>query len=200
MTVDIRMAQTTDAAGILDIYAPYCESTSISFEVVAPTLEQMRERIERIGRLYPWLVAEIDGQVAGYVYATQLRERAAYQWAVEVAVYVASDHHRRGLARALYTTLFSILREQGYFKAFAGVALPNSPSVRLHESVGFRPAGLFGGVGYKAGSWLDVGWWQREIQPEMANPLDPRPFYLIRDSAVVADALSAGRRVANSDA
>jgi L-amino acid N-acyltransferase YncA len=119
MTFDIRLAHANDAIGIQAIYAPYCQSTTVSFEVVAPTVDQMRERIARISANYPWIVAETDSRLVGYVYATQFRERAAYRWAVEVAVYVAMTEQRRGLGRALYTTLFSILRQQGYFKAIA---------------------------------------------------------------------------------
>lgn len=192
MTVDIRVVQSSDAAGILAIYAPHCESSSVSFEVVAPTLEQIRERIARITTKYPWLVGEVDGHVAGYVYASQHRERAAYRWGVEVAVYVAPQNHRRGLGRALYTSLFSILREQGYFKAMAGITLPNPGSVGLHESMGFQPAGVFQGVGYKSGRWLDVGWWQLELQAERENPPHPCPFSSI-SAAEVAAALEQGR-------
>ncbi len=162
----IRLAQPTDAAAIQAIYAPYCESTYVSFEVVAPSVEQLRERISRVTAGYPWLVSEIDGQVVGYVYASQHRERAGYRWAVDVAVYVAQAHHRRGVGRALYDTLFSILRQQGYFKAFAGISLPNPASVGLHEHIGFRPAAVFRGVGHKLDRWIDVGWWQLELQPE----------------------------------
>ena len=197
MTVDIRLAHTNDAAGIRAIYAPYCESTTVSFEVVAPTVDQMRERIARISTNYPWIVAETDGRLLGYVYATQFRERAAYRWAVELAIYVAMTEQRRGLGRALYTTLFSILREQGYFKAIAGITLPNPASVGLHESVGFRPAGIFQGVGYKAGKWLDVGWWQLELQPEIDEPREPRPFSAVHQSAFLAAAFDEGRRQIN---
>src|SRR5438046_2283986 len=119
MTANIRVAQPADAAAILAIYAPYCESTCVSFEVVAPTVDEMRERIRNITAGYPWLVGEIDGQIAGYVYASRHRERAAYRWAVDVAVYIAAAQQRRGLGRNLYDTLFSILREQGFFKAVA---------------------------------------------------------------------------------
>jgi L-amino acid N-acyltransferase YncA len=194
LVAQIHIAEPTDAAGIQAIYAPYCDRTCISFETVAPTIEEMRDRIIRISDDYPWLVGEIDGQIAGYVYASRHRERAAYRWAVDVAVYVATTHHRRGLGRALYETLFSILREQGYFKAFAGVTLPNPASVGLHERMGFRPSAVFRGVGYKDGRWLDVGCWQLELQPERHNPPEPRPFRAIRDTTAVAAALLEGQR------
>ena len=110
MTIDLRLARPDDAPGILAIYAPYCESTSVSFEAVAPSEKQIRERIDRITGHYPWLVGEIEGEVAGYVYASQHRERAAYRWTVDVAVYVATQHQGQSLGRALYTSLFAILR------------------------------------------------------------------------------------------
>src|SRR5690349_4297330 len=165
MAAHIRFAEPADAAGILAIYGPYCESTCVSFEIVAPTLEQMQERIRRITDHYPWIIAEVDGRTIGYVYASRRHERAAYRWSVDVAVYIASGQHRRGIGRILYETLFSILREQGLFKAFAGVTLPNPGSVELHESMGFRPVAVFQGVGHKFGRWLDVGWWELDLQP-----------------------------------
>jgi L-amino acid N-acyltransferase YncA len=194
MATQIRFALPTDAAGILAIYGPYCESTCVSFEIVAPTIEQIQERIARITTEYPWLVAEVDGQIAGYVYASRHHERAAYRWSVDVAVYVSTSQHRRGVGRILYETLFSILREQGYFKAFAGITLPNPASVGLHESLGFRPAAVFRGVGYKFGRWLDVGWWQMDLQPERIEPTNPQPIRILRDSAGVATALLEAQR------
>jgi L-amino acid N-acyltransferase YncA len=196
MTVEMRIATPADAAGILSIYGPYCDSTPVSFETVAPSEAEMRARIERILEKYPWLVAEVDDKVAGYVYASQYRERAGYRWAVDVAVYIAREHHRSGIGRALYESLFAILREQGFFRAFAGITLPNASSVGLHESLGFRKAGVFSKVGYKLGQWLDVGWWQLELQPDVANPTEPVDFRIIRDGEPVKAALEAARQLA----
>ena len=190
MAAQIRFAQLSDAPGIQAIYAPYCASTTVSFEVVAPGVEEMQQRIARISPDYPWLVAEIDGQIAGYVYASRHRERAAYRWAVDVAVYIAPQFQRSGVGRALYQTLFLLLREQGYFKAFAGVTLPNPGSVGLHESLGFVPAAVFRGVGYKNGHWLDVGWWQLELQPERQSPPDPQPLDSIRSTNAVVNIMA----------
>jgi phosphinothricin acetyltransferase len=92
-------------------------------------------------------------------------------------------------------SLFSILREQGYFKAYAGITLPNPASVRLHESVGFCPVGVFEGIGYKLGQWHDVGWWQLDLQPEIANPAEPRSFDAIREGDALAAILREGERV-----
>jgi phosphinothricin acetyltransferase len=190
--MDIRLAQPTDAAAMLAIYAPYCEASCVSFEIVAPTLEQMQQRIAHISATFPWLVAEREGQLAGYVYASRHRERAAYRWAVDTAVYVAPDQQRCGVGRALYASLFSLLRELGYFKAFAGITLPNPASVGLHESVGFRRVALFERVGFKRGQWLDVGWWQKSVQPEVDHPPDPRSIGTLHDTPFLGAALAAG--------
>jgi L-amino acid N-acyltransferase YncA len=195
MTVPIRLATPDDTAGILAIYAPYCLSSHVSFETAAPSNAEMRERITRITDEYPWLVAETSGEVAGYVYASQHRARPAYRWAVDVAVYIGRAHQRRGLGRALYTSLFAILREQAYFKAYAGITMPNAGSVGLHTALGFQPVAVFPKVGYKLGRWLDVGWWQLDLQPEIENPPEPRSFRAIRQSQAVAAALAEGSRL-----
>jgi phosphinothricin acetyltransferase len=194
MTVEIRVARPEDSEAILAIYAPHCTSSHVSFEIVPPTEQQMRDRIERITGQFPWLVGQIDGNVAGYVYASQHRERAAYRWAADVAVYIAEANQRRGLGRALYSSLIAILREQGYFQAYAGITLPNSGSEGLHQSVGFQPVGVFPHVGYKLGRWLDVGWWWLQLQPEIDAPPDPLPFSAIRGGTAVEAALAEGVR------
>jgi phosphinothricin acetyltransferase len=194
MAALIRFAEPADAAGILAIYAPFCESSCVTFEIVAPTLAQMRQRISDITLEYPWIMAEIDGRVAGYVYGSRYRERAAYQWAVNVAVYVDPNHHRHGLARLLYETLFDILRDQGFYKALAGISLPNPPSVGLHERMGFRAPAVIPGVGFKLGRWLDVGWWQLDLQPRKPEPADPTPFRLMRENPILATAMAEGQR------
>jgi len=195
MPARIRFARPEDAGAVAAIYAPFCESTAASFETVAPTAEQMAERIARILPQYPWLVCDVDGQVAGYVYACGHRERAAYGWAVEVTAYLGAPYRRRGIGRALYTSLFAILRRQGYYKAFAGITLPNAASVGLHEAMGFKPIGVYRGAGYKLGRWLDVGWWQMALQPERTDPSPPQPIGAILDSDAVAAALAEGEQL-----
>lgn len=189
MTIRLRLAQVRDAADILAIYAPYCESTTVTFEVVPPSLATMEERITRIRGEYPWIIGELNGRVAGYVYASRFRERAAYKWTAEAAIYVAMDSQRRGLGHAMYSALFSILRAQGFFKAVAGITLPNPASVGLHERFGFRQTGIFPAVGHKDGTWLDVGWWQLALQPEVLHPPDPRPFSDLQTTESVTSVL-----------
>ena len=92
-------------------------------------------------------------------------ERAAYRWSVSTAIYISRTHHRRGAGRALYTTLFELLRDLGYYQATAGITLPNPASVGLHEAFGFALVGVYRHIGYKLGAWHDVGWYEAEIQP-----------------------------------
>ena len=171
----IRLATLDDAAAVAAIYAPYVADTVISFEVAPPSVDEMRGRIAATLPKFPWLVFQDAGQVAGYAYASAHRTREAYQWSVDVAVYIAGTHHRRGIGRGLYGTLFPMLARQGYVNAYAGITLPNENSVGLHEAMGFRPVGVYRNVGFKMGQWLDVGWWHLALQSLPDAPLPPRP-------------------------
>jgi L-amino acid N-acyltransferase YncA len=172
----IRFAHAPDADAIAQIYAPIVRDTFISFETHAPDAAEMRRRIECTLPHFPWLIREIDGRVAGYAYASAHRERLAYRWSVDVSCYTHADYRRRGVGAALYRTLLEILRRQGFFNAYAGIALPNAASVALHEAAGFRPIGVYANVGYKQGAWRDVGWWAREIARPVAGPAEPMPL------------------------
>ncbi len=169
----VRPARAEDAEGILAIYAPIVRETTISFEVEPPTVEEMKGRIEKTTAKLPWLVCESRGGMLGYAYASRHRERAAYQWSVDVSVYVAAESRGRGIGRRLYTPLLGMLEDLGYYSALAGIALPNAASVGLHEAMGFQPIGIYRNIGYKLGAWRDVGWWQRELRDYDPNPKPP---------------------------
>ena len=189
---NIRRANADDAAAVAAIYAPYCASTVISFEETAPTAEEMQRRITAIGATRPWIVLENHDGIIGYAYASAHNDRAAYRWSVSTAIYIGRDHHRRGAGRALYTTLFGLLRELGYFQATAGITLPNPGSVGLHGAFGFAPVGVYRRIGYKMGGWYDVGWYQAEIQPPTERPADPRSVLAIVDTPAWRDAIARG--------
>jgi phosphinothricin acetyltransferase len=165
-----------DGAPCAAIYGTYVRDSFVSFEQDAPTVAEMTRRIERISATHPWLVVECDGQVAGFAYASPHRERAAYRWAVDVAVYVAAGRQGQGLGRQLYDALLPLLRHQGYHVACAGIALPNDDSISLHEALGFEPVGVYRAIGYKAGEWRDVGWWQRRLVPLGDDGPPPEPL------------------------
>jgi phosphinothricin acetyltransferase len=157
------------------IYAPYVRDGATSFEEHAPHAAEMAQRIAEISATHPWLIAEAPHGIVGYAYAAPHRSRAAYRWAVDVAVYVDAPHRRGGLGRQLYGELLPRLRRQGFAIACAAIVLPNTASVGLHEAVGFEPSGVFPGIGYKAGGWRDVGWWQLRLIPPDGPPAEPRP-------------------------
>ena len=158
------------------IYAPYVESTVISFEVVPPSPREMRLRIETVLSRFPWLVYEQDGAVVGYAYAAAHHARAAYQWPVDAGIYIDRECHGRGVGRQLYTALFGILLKQGVVNVYAGISLPNPKSVGLHEALGFRPIGVYRNVGFKLGAWHDVGWWHLQLQRLPSSPMPPISF------------------------
>lgn len=166
----IRLATTADADALAAIYAPSVTGATTSFELEAPDAAEMARRLAAVLAHAPWLVLERAGAVAGFAYASRHRDRAAYQWSVDVTVYVDAAHHRTGVGRALYTDLFERLRAQGYYVAHAGITLPNDASVALHESLGFTPIGVYPAVGYKLGAWRDVGWWRLALRAPEGEP------------------------------
>lgn len=174
--VTIRDANSErDAAACAAIYAPYVETGPISFEERAPSAAEMAKRIERYTATHPWLVAEDGGGLVGYAYGTHYLDRPAYRWAAEVSVYVSEDRHGEGLGRDLYEALFARLRTQRFRIACAGITLPNEPSVRLHERLGFVQVGVSPRIGWKEGSWHDVSRWQLELVPAGTEP-PPEPL------------------------
>ena len=185
MTETIRLASHADAEDILAIYAPVVRDTPISFELEPPTLAEMRQRIVDTLATLPWLVAERDQGVVAYAYASPHRSRMAYQWSIDVSVYVAPQARRQGTARRLYQALLEIVRAQGYYTAFAGIALPNDASVGLHEAMGFHAIGVYRNVGYKLGKWRDVGWWALALRAYEEAPAPPIPMADLGESAVL---------------
>jgi L-amino acid N-acyltransferase YncA len=176
--MNIRIATPADAAAVAAIYDPIVRDTAISFETEPPGETEMRARIEKTLAGLPWLVAEdAAGTLCGYAYASRHRERAAYQWSVDVTVYVREDRRGQGAGRALYGRLLPLLAKLGYCQAFAGIALPNDGSVGLHESMGFEAIGVYRDVGFKHGAWRDVGWWQKPLGARHASmPRPPQMF------------------------
>jgi L-amino acid N-acyltransferase YncA len=163
-----------DAAACAAIYAPHVEEGVTSFEERAPDAAEMESRIGRIGAGHPWIVADAGGEIAGFAYACEHRSRAAYRWSADVSVYVAAAHQRLGHGRRLYEVLFEELRGRHFHVACAGITLPNQASVALHEGLGFEPVGVYREIGWKAGAWRDVGWWQLCLSPAADGP-SPEP-------------------------
>jgi L-amino acid N-acyltransferase YncA len=146
--------------------------TSITFDEIPPTADQFAERIATISARHAFLVSESGPEVTGFAYAAPYRERPAYRWTVEVSVYLDPDHRGRGIGKALYGALLPLLTRHGLWVALAAITLPNPASVALHEGFGFVPVGTYRGIGWKAGAWRDVGWWQRSLQDRPGPPAE----------------------------
>lgn len=177
--IAFRAARPEDAAAIAAIYAPHVLVGAASFETEAPDTRAMRTRMVASDGLYPWLVAtsgEEEGGVLAFAYAAAFGTRPAYRWAVETTVYVADAAQRQGAGRLLYEALIDTLRAQGFTQAIGRIALPNESSIALHESVGFRRAGVFREIGWKNGRWIDVGQWQCELAEPSTPPAEPKRF------------------------
>jgi len=172
----MRLATPRDAPAVHAIYAPIVRDTFISFELEVPTVAELERRIEATLEKFPWLVFEDGEGIAGYAYAGEHRERAAYQWSVDVSCYVHERARRRGIGARLYRALLALLERQGFTNAFAGIALPNAASVAMHESVGFVALGRYRDVGFKQGAWHDTVWMQRRLAEPPPAPREPRPL------------------------
>ncbi len=170
----IRLAVASDGARIAAIYAPAVLERATSFELTPPDAAEMTRRVTTLLARTPWLVAEEDGSVLGYAYASPHRDRVAYQWSVEVSAYVDETRRRTGQGRALYATLFRILVAQGFVNAYAGITLPNPGSVGFHRAMGFKKVGVYEGIGYKLGRWHDVVWLHRPLAPRLDRVEPPR--------------------------
>ena len=179
----LRLARATDGDRLAEIYHPAVAERTTSFELVPPSGAEMAERITRTLVRTPWLVAEAaddPSRVIGYAYASAHKDRAAYQWSVDVSAYVDGRAHRSGVGRALYSTLFRILQMQGFVNAYAGITLPNPASEGFHRAMGFVPVGVYRRVGYKLGAWHDVVWLSLALAEHVAEPAAPRPLSEVR--------------------
>ncbi len=169
----IRSADMNDAEAMLAIYAPYIENTAITFETALPSINDFRERIKTYTAKYPWLIAEEEGTIIGYAYASKHRDREAYQWCVESSVYVLEAYHSKGVAAELYSRLFSMLQASGYVNVYAGITQPNDKSNKFHIKMGFEPVGVYKKIGFKLGRWHDVAWMLKVVNEHFDSPACP---------------------------
>lgn len=175
MPPTIRLVRHADAPRIAEIYAPFVTDRPTSFELVPPDAAEIRARIDKTVKRWPWLVWDDGQQVQGYAYAGAHSERICYQWSVGVSVYVAPGLHRQGVGRQLYERLFAILRRQGFYNAFGGITVPNDGSIGLHRALGFEHVGLHRNVGFKLGAWHDVATLGLALRKPQAGDPAPTP-------------------------
>lgn len=174
--VVIRVAAVEDAEKLLQIYAPYVINTAITFEYEVPTVQEFRKRICHILKRYPYLVAEKNGELLGFTYASAFHERAAYDWAVETSIYICMNRRKMGIGRKLYDCLEKLLKEQGILNLNACIAYPRSEdeyltknSVEFHTHLGYRLVGEFYQCGYKFNRWYNMVWMEKQIGEHVSN-------------------------------
>ncbi|MBL8004139.1 MAG: N-acetyltransferase [Candidatus Kapabacteria bacterium] len=194
MSFKIRLVQESDASAIAEIYRPYVEQTSISFEYEAPSPTEILQRIQNITTEYPWLVCLNGNTIIGYAYAGTHRHRTAYQWSVESAIYFSQEFHSKGLAPILYKTLFSLLQNQGFHTVLAGITTPNDKSVHFHQKMGFTHLGTYTNIGFKFGKWHDTQWYQRPLNDYTTEPSTPKKFPEIVNTEEVQEIIQQANR------
>ena len=187
--VCVRAAAPEDAEQLLEIYTPFVISedsslSNVSFELAAPDVEEFRQRIQDISKQFPYLVGEVNGQILGYVYCHPYRERLAYQWAVEVTIYLAPAGQGKGLGRLLYETMEKLLCLQGVTMAYSCITVGTDHSIKMHEALGYRLIGTFTNSGYKNGQWLDTVWLEKQLQPCPKQPDNIKSWWELDPDAV----------------
>jgi L-amino acid N-acyltransferase YncA len=161
----VRDARDTDMDAVTKIYAAHVLHGLASFEEVPPSLDEMKSRRAAVLQHgLPYLVAELDGRIVGYSYATSYRTRPAYRYTVEDSVYVEDGFHGRGVGTALLAELIARC-ERGPWRQMLAVIgdSGNAGSIALHRRMGFAPAGNLVSVGFKLGRWVDSVFMQRAL-------------------------------------
>lgn len=179
----IRPATLHDLPEILEIYAPYVENTTYSFEYTVPSLEAFAQRFQTVTAQFPWLVYEEEGAIVGYAYASAPYERAAYRWCAEPSVYLREQARGQGIAAGLYAVLEEILQEQGYVVLYALITAENHASVRFHEKMGYHLQAEFPDCGFKQGRWCGLFWMEKRLKIVESPSCFPKPFFSIVQNA-----------------
>ena len=170
-TVRIRDVEPADADAIAAVYAHHVENGTATYDLEPPSIESTRAKIERIvGRGWPFLVATIHGEVAGYAYVEQFRERAAYRFACEDSIYVGPDRLGRGIGKALLHALCARAEAFGFRQMLAVIGGAEPASIALHRGCGFEQVGCLDAAGWKHERWLDTVYMQRALGPGSSEP------------------------------
>ncbi|WP_156009336.1 GNAT family N-acetyltransferase [Streptococcus ruminantium] len=161
--IEIRSVRPSDVEELVAIYAPYVEETVITFETQVPTATEFADRIEKILEKFPYLVAEEEGRILGYAYASTYYPRAAYDWTVELSIYISQKARGQGIGNLLYSHLEKELIARGFKNFLACISIPNPASLALHEKMGYKQVAHLKKVGYKFGNWHDIVWLQKSL-------------------------------------
>ncbi len=172
----VREAEAGDAESLSEIYRYYVENFSYSFEYTAPSAGEFEKKILDISKKFPFFVCEENGEIFGFAYAHQFRERKAYQWVCETSIYVKNGCAQKGAGRLLYEKLLPALKKQGFVKAYAVLGCPNEGSELFHKKMGFSLAATLPDIGYKFGSWHDIKYYVLELNPFRDDMSEPSEY------------------------
>ncbi len=172
----LRTAAAADAAALAAIYRPYVEETDVTFELTAPDAAEFCRRMEKTLLRYPYLVAEEDGVILGYAYASPLIDRRAADRAVEASSYVHWDYRGKGIGTMLLKELERLLALQHVTNVTACITCPNAESEAFYGKLGYVPCARFHRCAYKFGKWKDVVWMEKHILPHEDTPKAFVPF------------------------
>ena len=166
-TIAVRDAAPADMVAVQAIYAHHVRHSLATFEIEPPSLEEMlARRVSVLRQSLPYLIAELDGRIVGYCYATAYRARPAYRHTIENSVYVADGLAGRGIGRALLTALIARCEAGPWRQMIAVIGNScNDASLALHKSLGFELVGTLRAVGFKHGRWVDTIFMQRPLGP-----------------------------------
>ena len=173
---EVSFASAEDAEEILEIYKPYIENTAITFEYATPSAEEFKNRIINIKKRYPYIIANYKNKIVGYAYASSFKDRAAYDWAVEMSIYVHTDYRGKGIGKLLYSHIEKLLADRGFLNLYACIAYPETEdeyltkdSVKFHEKLGYSLIGEFHKCGYKFNRWYNMVWMEKFIGEHKEN-------------------------------
>lgn len=185
--VKIRAAAVDDAQALLNIYKYYVENTAITYEYEVPTLSEFKNRISNTLKVYPYLVAEVNGEIAGYSYAGRYHSRSAYEWIAETTIYLDNTKRGCGIGQKLYSLLEDILKEQGIVKLIALITPPKTAegsrvynSMHFHEKSGYRFVGKIEYSGYKFNDWFSTVFMDKMIGMPEKDMLPIKSFDYVR--------------------
>lgn len=176
-----RFATPEDAPAILEVYAPYIRNTVITFEYEVPSVEAFTERVKGITEKYPYLVCEENGVLLGYAYAGEYRSRTAFQWDVELSIYLRPEAQGKGVSKAFYDRLLPMVEKLGYRNIYSSIVTPNPASIGLQEKYGFETLCVFEKCGYKLGQWCDLLWMHKKIGDWSKDPVPPTSISEVRE-------------------
>lgn len=184
MEVKIRIAKKDDAEYLQEIYSYYVANTAVSFEYEVPSVQEFERRICTTLENYPYLVAEVDGKIAGYAYASRFGARAAFDWSIETSIYIGLNYHRLGLGKLLYEELEKILTSQNITNLYARIADPaedndehlSRDSQHFHEAQGYKLVGKMNRCGYKFDRWYNLIYMEKTITEHKQTQAPFIPF------------------------